>query len=85
MQEVDSHPLLEGHPFSGKDILHLRIAEEAIYCGIATRINRSDDTNLTVVGVDFYVRASFTTMSGWTTNCVVCREGGDVLIIPPKD
>jgi hypothetical protein len=85
MQEVDSHPLLAGPTFPGKDILHLHIAEEAIYCGIATRINRSDDTNLTVVGVDFYVWALFTTVFGWTANCVVCREGGDVLQIPPKD
>jgi hypothetical protein len=85
MQYVDSHPLLPGHTFPGKDILHLRIAEEAIYRGIATKINRSDDTNLTVVGVNFYVQASFTTGSGWSANCVVCQEGGDVLQIPPKD
>jgi hypothetical protein len=85
MQEVDSHPLLAEHTFPGKDILHLRIAEEAMYCGIATRINRSDDTNFTVVGVNFYVRALFTTVSGWTANCVVCQEGGDLLFIPPKD
>ena len=85
MQEVDGYPLLAGHTFPGKDILHLRIAEEAMYCGIATRIIRSDDTNFTVVGVNFYVRALFTTMSGWTTNCVVCQEGGDLLIISPKD
>ncbi len=85
MQEVDSHPLLAGHTFPGKDILHLRIAEEAMYRGIATRINHSDDTNLTVVGINFYVWALFTTVSGWTANCVVCQEGGDVLIIPPKD
>ncbi len=31
------------------------------------------------------MQASFTTVSGWTANCVVCREGGDVLQIPPKD
>jgi hypothetical protein len=65
MQEVDSHPLLAGHTYPGKDILHLCITEEAVYRGIGTRINRSDDTNLTVVGVDFYVRASFTTVSGF--------------------
>ena len=85
LQEVDCHPLQPGLTFPGKDILHLRIAEEAMHRGIATKINRSDDTNLTIVGVDFYVRASFTTASGWTANCVICREGDDLLQIPPKD
>jgi hypothetical protein len=82
MQEVDSHLLLAGQTFPGKDILHLCITEEAMYCGIVTRINRSDDTNFTVVGVDFYVWASFTTVSGWTANCIVCQEGGDLRNVP---
>jgi hypothetical protein len=74
-----------GHTFPGKDIVHLRIAEEAMHRGIVTRVIRSDDTNFTIIGVDFYVRASFTSDAGWTANCVVCQEGDDLLQIPPND
>ena len=86
MQEVDSHPFLAGHTFPGKDIIHLLcIAEEVMRRGIVIRVNRSDDTNFTVVGVDFYVRALFTSVAGWTANCVVCQKDSDLLIIPPRD
>jgi hypothetical protein len=53
--------------------------------GIVTRVNRSGDTNFTVVGADFYVRASFTSNAGWTANCVVTRDGDCLLEIPEKD
>jgi hypothetical protein len=85
LTEVDSHPLITGHTFPAKDILHLRIAEEAMHRGIVTKVVRSDVTNFVVIGADFYVRASFTSTDGWTANCVVCREGGDLLQIPPND
>ena len=53
--------------------------------GIVFKVVRSDVTNFLVIGADFYVRASFTSTDGWTANCVVCREGGDLLQIPPND
>ena len=56
-----------------------------MHCGIVTKVVRSDVTNFLVIGADFYVRASFTSKDGWTANCVVCREGGDLLQIPPND
>jgi hypothetical protein len=85
LTEVDSHPLITGHTFPAKDILHLRIAEEAMHRGIVTKVVCSDDTNFLVIGADFYVRALFTSTDGWTANCVVCREGGDLLQIPPNN
>ena len=85
LTEVDSHPLITGHTFPAKDILHLRIAEEVRHRGIVTKAVRSDDTNFLVIGADFYVRTSFTSTDGWTANCVVCREGRDLLQIPPND
>ena len=84
MNDVKSGPLLVGHSFSTKDILHLHVAEEANLQGIAMNICRSNDQNFTASGVDFYVRASFTEMVGWTVHSAVCREGDDVLQIPPK-
>ena len=53
--------------------------------GIVIKVIRSDDTNFVAVGPEFYVRGSFTKNDGWTANSVVCREGGDLLQIPPKD
>ena len=83
MTEVEAGPLLVNHTFSSKDILHLRIAEEANLRGIVIRVTRSDDQNFHVIGVDFYVRASFTQKDGWKVLSAVCREGGDLLTIPP--
>jgi hypothetical protein len=41
--------------------------------------------NLTVVGINFYVNATFHEHSGWVVHTAVCWEGDDVLQIPPKD
>ena len=41
--------------------------------------------NLTIVGINFYVNATFHEHSGWVVHTAVCREGGDVLQTPPKD
>ncbi len=84
MNNIESAPLLVGHSFSTKDILHLRVAEEAILQGIVMKVGRSNDWNFTASGVDFYVRVSFTERVGWTVHSAVFREGGDLLKIPPK-
>ncbi len=59
MNDVESGPLLVGHSFSTKDILHLHVAEEANLQGIVMKVCHSDDQNFTASGVNFYVRASF--------------------------
>jgi hypothetical protein len=41
--------------------------------------------NLTIVGINFYVNATFHEHSGWVVHSAVCREGDDVLQISPKD
>jgi hypothetical protein len=84
MSDVESAPLLVGHSFSTKDILHLRVAEEAILQGIVMKVVRSNDQNFTASGVNFYVWASFTERVGWTVHSAMCWEGGDLLQIPPK-
>jgi hypothetical protein len=53
MNDVKSGPLLVGHSFSTKDILHLHVAEEANLQGIAMNICRGNDQNFTASGVDF--------------------------------
>jgi hypothetical protein len=81
MSKVETHHLLEGDTFKNKEVLQLRISEEANLRGISTRANRSDLMNLIVVGINFYVNASFFEHSGWVVHTAVCWEGDDVLQI----
>ena len=53
MSAVEKTPLSEGDIFKSKDVLALRIAEEANLRGISTRVQRSDVFNFTVVGINF--------------------------------
>jgi hypothetical protein len=85
MTEVEKYRLSEGQIFKNKDILQLRIGEEANLRGICIRVARSDNSNLTVVGLDFYVHASVYENSGWHVHQAICREGDDYFKIPSKD
>jgi hypothetical protein len=85
MKQVEESRLLENQVFLSKEILQLRIAEEANLRGISTHASRSDHTTLTTVGFKFYVHATFSEKNGWTVHSAVCREGDDILKIPPKD
>ena len=84
MSEVEKGRLLEGQVFRTKDIVHLRIAEEANLRGISTRVQRSDVVNLLVVGVNFYVHTTLYENTGWVVHTAICREGDDTLQIPPR-
>jgi hypothetical protein len=84
MSEVESHRLLEGDTFKNKEVLQIRISEEANLRGISTRAHRSDVMNLIMIGINFYVNALFFEHSGWAVHTAVCWEFDDVLQIPPK-
>ena len=83
MSEVEKGRLLGGQVFRTKEIVHLRIAEEANLRGISTRVQRSDVVNLLVVGVNFYVHTTLYENTGWRVHTAICREGDDTLQIPP--
>jgi hypothetical protein len=85
MVEVEKSGLIANHTFKSKDLLQLRISEEANLRGINTIAIQSDHTNLTVMGVNFYVNATFSEKVGWRVQTAICREGDDILKIPPKD
>ena len=51
MTDVESNHLEEDHTFVTKVILDLCIAEEANLRYIKMKVERSDDTNLIVVGI----------------------------------
>jgi len=85
MTEVENNRLIEGQIFQSKEILQLRIGEEANLRGICIRVVRSDNANLTVAGLNFYVHASVLENSGWHVRQAICRESDDHLKIPLKD
>jgi hypothetical protein len=85
MSVVENVRLNVGDVFRNKDVLKLRIAEEANLRGISTRVLRSDLMNLTVVGINFYVHATVYENVGWCIHAAVCRECDDILKIPPRD
>ena len=72
MSEVEKGRLLEGQVFRTKDLVHLRIAEEANLRGISTRVQRSDVVNLLVVGINLYVHASLYENTGWHVYTAIC-------------
>ena len=84
MRDVESYCLEEDHNFATKEMFNLCIAEEANLRCIKVKVERSDPTNLTIVGYNFYVSGSYSESSGWTAHIVVCREGDDLLKIPPN-
>ena len=67
MSEVESSPLLVDHTFPLKELLLLRIAEEANFYGCPVAANRSDDKRVQVIGCagsSFCVRAVFSLSVG---------------------
>jgi hypothetical protein len=72
MSVVETHHLVEGYTFKNKNVLQLRISEEANLRGITTRANRSDVMNLTIAGINFYVNATFHEHSCWVVHTAVC-------------
>ncbi len=85
MNKVEKSGLIDNQTFKSKDVLQLHISEEANICGINTIAIWSDHTNVTVIGINYYVNATFSENVGWRVQTAICREGDDILKIPPKD
>jgi len=77
MTEVQASPLVVGHTFYDKEILLLRIAEEANLSGCQVSLKRSDDYRVHDYGSDgssFCVKAVFSTSAGWKVTTAETRE-----------
>jgi len=83
MVDVEANRLLPDHMFPTKEIFWMRIGEEALLRNIHVRAIRSDHANLVVKGPNFHVAGNFREGLGWTCKVAVCREGDDLLLIPP--
>jgi hypothetical protein len=84
MEYVESHCLEKSHTFQLKDMLQIRIAEEANLHLIKVKTIRSNSTNLIVAGRNFYVSATYSVQYGWQVTKACCRFGDDFSIIPQK-
>jgi hypothetical protein len=85
MADVEVSRLREGHMFSTKDIFWMRVGEEAIRQNIHVRCVRSDHSNLTICGPNFYVHGTFCEGYGWTCIHAICREGDNQTKVPSYD
>ena len=68
MFEVVGARLRVGDSFPNRDVLALRIAEEAIAVNTAITVVRSDSVQYRVVGYQFYIRANKSLYTGWVIN-----------------
>jgi hypothetical protein len=77
MTDVEMSPILVGHTFPTKEVLLIRIAEEANFCGCQIAIQRSDNFKVHAHGMDgssFSIQATCSTSSGWKATSRLTRE-----------
>jgi len=82
MTAVKNSPLMTGHTFAEKDIMMIRIGEEANLCNIRVKVVKSCKMQYEVSGDSFYVKVSNLMFQGWTICSLCCRGNDDTLIIP---
>ncbi len=84
MPVVNASRLSAGHVFQLKNTLLLRIVEEANLRRMKIKVMRmrSDDENLIVARIHFYVCMGYSKMVGWNVVQACCREGDNLLMIP---
>jgi len=75
MTTVESMRLRLRHNFPSKEIAQIRIAEEANLKGLTVSTIRSDNTQVIVVGHNFYVKVNNTTKRGWVVTKKVIDDG----------
>ena len=86
MAEVSGARLRVGDTFPNRDILAIRIAEEAIQSNTNITVFRSDATQYRVVGFNFLAQANKSLHAGWVVNSIqinVPRVGLAPPVAPP--
>ncbi len=81
---VEAYPLFAGQTFQHKETLQIRIAEEANILNIKVKILWSSHVTYIVQGYNFYLAAGYQMQTRWLVRVACCREGDDVLRIPPN-
>ena len=74
MTDVQKGRLEVNHTFPDKEMLLMRVAEEAILRGVNIFCSRSDLRDYTCTGSKFCVKAHHTEQNGWTVSVANVRE-----------
>jgi hypothetical protein len=83
MAQVINFHLKKGHTFPDKDLIVLRIVEEANFCGISFQMDKSDKLRLYCCGPDNFLVYVTNSNYGWTvTRCSVLKELVDLVGSP---
>ncbi len=85
MSEVDEFPLQVGHTFPSKELVLIRIAEEANFCGCPVSLVRSDDLRVHAMGRNgsgFVVTVYFSNKSGWKVCKCDTRSALNIMVQP---
>ena len=80
MTDVEVSPILIGHAFPTKEILLIRMAEEADFCGCQIAIWLSDNFKVHSHGMGgllFSIQASYSSSSGWKITTLLTREAAN--------
>ena len=75
MSEAEARRLNPRDSFENKEVLRMRIAEEANLRGVWITTIRSDSRVLLVVGDKFYVKANNSERNGWVVTTAIVRLG----------
>ena len=83
--QVSASHLKRGHTFPDRDLVLLRVAEEANFRGIHYTVVKADDRQVTCIGTTaFNVHASHSLKSGWTiTRCQICDSTDTAIVHSP--
>jgi len=74
MTDIQKGRLEVNHTFPDKEMLLMRVAEEAILRGVNIFCSRSDLRNYTCTGSKFCVKAHHTEQNGWTVSVANVHE-----------
>ena len=80
MAQVINFHLKKGHTFPDKDLIVLRIAEEASFCSISFQTDKSDELKLYCRGSDDLLVYPTNSNYGWTvTRCSVLERSDNLV------
>jgi hypothetical protein len=83
MAQVINYHLKLGHTFPDRDLVVLRIAEEANYRGISFQTEKSDELKLYCRGLDGFLVYATNSNYGWTvTRCSVLERSDNAVGSP---
>ena len=82
MAEVSGARLRVNDSFPNRDVLAIRIVEEAIQSNTSITVTRSDSVQYRAVGINFFAQANKNLTEGWVVNKIQVNTEGAGLVAP---